>query len=412
MNILTKYCNSRTIASCFIKMDIWHDHTNVDWLRNHSMVSLVRVGCALSFILIIIVIFVCTATAMAGDQTLQQTPSLQTDTIELKYGKMSFTLESGANFLSRRDSFGYVFSFASTGGTPVTGGQRINYDSLGGSGKFTIGYPIKDNLSLEFSFQGTSAGSERSGRLVSVNGGGHFDGVPVIDGQRFDSNDQLLLLYGNYRTKLEYESWNIDTFIGLDRTALKKSNTELHTIVGMSYVHFEQDFEHEAIGTNTLASLPVSSDLDEDLRDNLFGLKGGLRLNSRVTRKIQIEGSVFGGAYYRKSKLDADQELINVSAVSGGTIRDINASVNDRDNHFVPMTEGTLKVKYKINDRWNLAFSSGVNAWWNMSRVNNPRPRSGNIDLTGNNFIDEPTHIDNDDRLMDYHIGLAIMFRH
>lgn len=366
-------------------------------------------------ILLIIIILTGTVTAVARDQILQQIPILQpADTTETKYGKLSFTLESGGNFLSRRDSFGYVYSFSSIVGNDVLfEGQRINYDSLGGSGKFTIGYPINDRLTLEFSFQGASAGSERSSRLESLGGGGHFQVVPVIDGQSFESNDQFLLINSKFRTKLEYESWYVDTFLGLDRTVFKKTNTELHGIVGLSYAHFEQDFEHQVAGINTFISLPVRSDLDEDLRDNLFGLKGGFRMSRRVTKRFQIEGSVFGGAYCRKSKLDADQTLINVAAVSGGLVRDINASVNDRDSHFVPMSEGTLKVKYKINDRWGLTFSSGASAWWCMSKVNNPEPRSGTVNLSsGGNQIDEPVHIGSSDRLIDYHAGFAITFRH
>ncbi len=353
---------------------------------------------------------------MAGDQTLRQVPILQpSDTRELKYGTMSFTLESGANFLSRRDDFGYVFSIlaevlppglSSVGSHfPVIEGPCTNYDSLGGGSEITVGYPINDKYSIEFSFQGASASSGRSSSLVPTFPTlGYI--VPVIDGQNIGVNDDQLvslsLLSG--RTKLDYESWYVDTFLGLNRTVLKNTNTELQGIVGLAYAHFEQDFEHKMIGTG-----PSSSNLDEDLRDNLFGLKGGLRLSRRVTRKIQIEGSVFGGAYYRKSKLDADQELINVSAI----YRDINASVNDRNSHFVPMSEGILKVRYKINDQWDLAFSSGASAWWCMSNVNNPKPMSGFVNImSGGNRIDRVVHIGDDDRLMDYHLGLAITFRH
>ncbi len=312
------------------------------------MVSLARRRSALYPVLLIIVIFIGTVAVMAGDQTLQQVPNLQpTDTIELKYGKMSFTLEGGANFLSRRDDFGYVFGFLGTPGFPIEG-PRTNYDSLGGGGEITVGYHINDKHSIEFSFQGASASSERSSSLVSTfptlfTTVGKIYIVPVIDGQSFESNDQLLVLPSNqFRTKLDYESWYVDTFLGLNRTVLKKTNTELHAIVGLSYAHFEQDFEHEITGTNTSTFSPARNDLDEDLRDDLFGLKGGVRMCRRVTRKFQIEGSVFGGGYYRKSKLDADQTLIDVFAVSGGVIRDINASVNNRDSHFVPMSEGAL----------------------------------------------------------------------
>ncbi len=111
------------------------------------MVSLARRRSALYPVLLIIVIFIGTVAVMAGDQTLQQVPNLQpTDTIELKYGKMSFTLEGGANFLSRRDDFGYVFGFLGTPGFPIEG-PRTNYDSLGG-GEITVGYHINDKHQL------------------------------------------------------------------------------------------------------------------------------------------------------------------------------------------------------------------------------------------------------------------------
>ncbi len=356
---------------------------------------------------------------MAGDQALRQLPVLQSaDTAELKYGKMSFTLESGANFFSRRDDFSYVFSYLGNTSLPVVEGPRTNYDSLGGGGEIAVDYSINEKYSIEFSFQGASASSERSSSLVSTFPTfGKIYIMPVIDGQNFELNDQLLNLPDSYfRTKLDYESWYVDTFLGLNRAVIKKANTELYGIVGMAYAHFEQDFEHKVIGTNAV-SPPLlgisSSDLDEELWDNLYGLRGGFRLKRKITKRFYIEGSIFGGAYYRKSKLDADQKLINVFAASGGINRNIKASENDRDDHFVPMSEGTFKVRYKINDQWDLAFSSSASAWWCMSNVNNPKPMFGGINLSsGGNRIDQVVHIGDNDRLMDYHLGLAITFRH
>ena len=288
-----------------------------------------------------------------------------------------------------------------------------------------IGYPINDKYSIEFSLQGASASSERTSQLLS-NTGGVIHTVPVIDGQSFGhifqgnpvkSDQQVLFIIGspdanrNLRTKLDYETWYVDTFLGLDRTVLKKTNTELHGIVGLAYAHFDQDFEHEITGTHILNGIHSSSVLDEDLRDNLFGVKGGLRLNCRVTKRFQIEGSVLGGAYYRKSKLEAGQTLKNL--LIGGQVGGVyySAFVNDHDSHFVRRAEGNLKVKYKINDRWGLSFSSGVDAWWRMSKVNNPM--SGSSNFTGTSApIDRRVHIGDDDRLMDYHASFAITLRH
>ncbi len=48
-----------------------------------------------------------------------------------------------------------------------------------------------------------------------------------------------------------------------------------------------------------------------------------------------------------------------------------------------------------------------------MSNINNPKPMSGGINLiSGGNRIDRVVHIGDDDRLIDYHLGLAITFRH
>ncbi|MDP6584896.1 MAG: hypothetical protein QF535_09585, partial [Anaerolineales bacterium] len=135
------------------------------------------------------------------------------------------------------------------------------------------------------------------------------------------------------------------------------------------------------------------------------------RLSSNVNRRFQVEGSVFGGAYYRKSKLEADQALLSANIPFTGTTTTVFASVNDRNSRFVPRVESNLKVKYKINGRWNLSLFSGVDVWWNMSNVNNPEPASGRLVNTGTP-IDRPVHIGNDDRLIEYHAGLAIAFRH
>lgn len=362
-------------------------------------------------VLLIVVILIGSVTAMAGDETLQQTSISQTDPIELKYGKMSFTLESSAKFLSRRDDFSYGLIFLDDSPYPIIARPDTNYDSLGGGAGIMVAYPINDKYSIEFSFQGASVSSERTS---SFNSGDLLLAYPLIDGQGFGADQQFLvpLTAGDLRTKLEYESWYIDTFLGLNRTVLKKTNTEIHGIVGIAYAHFEQDFEHEITGTDSFNGLPNRSDLDEDLRDNLFGLKGGLRLSHRVTKKFQIEGSIFGGVYYRKSKLDADQTLTNVLIGSTSTLIDTSASVNDRDSHFVPRTECKIKVKYKINDRWDLAIFSGVGAWWHMSKVNNPEDVSGVMPVAGPALIDRPVHIGDNDRLMEYSAGLAITFRH
>lgn len=288
--------------------------------------------------------------------------------------------------------------------------------ALGVAVRLWFDYNINDKDSIEFSFQGASAGSDSTRRIVAdLNGS--LPVVPVIDGRSFGTNQHFLSFVGNpdgtpnIRVKFEYETWYVDTFLGLNRTMYKKDNTELHGIVGLSYAHFEQDFKHTMTGEIPFF-FPVfnNSSLEENIRDNLFGLKGGLRLSSNVTRRFQVEGAVFGGAYYRKSKLEADQALI-LAGIPFAGITNVFASVNDRDSHFVPRAEGNLKVKYKINDRWDLAFSSGVDAWWRMSNVNNPEPASGNVAATGTP-IDRPVHIGDNDRLMEYHVGLAISFRH
>lgn len=339
------------------------------------------------------------------------------DITELKYGKMSFTLESSGKFLSRRDNFGYVYNAQNASPSSYTGRERPNYDSLGGGGKIVVDYNINDKDSIEFSFQGASAGSDSTRRIVAdLNGS--LPVVPVIDGRSFGTNQHFLSFVGNpdgtpnIRVKFEYETWYVDTFLGLNRTMYKKDNTELHGIVGLSYAHFEQDFKHKMTGEIPFI-FPVfnHSILGENIRDNLFGLKGGIRLSSNITRKFQVEGAVFGGAYYRKSKLEADQELIHAGIPFTLVTTNVFASVNDRDSHFVPRAEGNLKVKYKINERWNLAFSSGVGSWWHMSNVNNPEPASGNLSNTGTP-IDRPVHIGGNDRLIEYHAGLAITFRH
>jgi hypothetical protein len=381
------------------------------------MVSLALRRLTFYHVLLIVVILIGSVTAMAGDENLRQIPISQTGPIELKYGKMSFTLGSSGKFLSRRDGFGYIFYNRNAAPSIWTNRERPNYDSFGGGAEITVGYTIDDKNSIEFSFQGASTGSDSSRAIMSdTNGSDPF--VPVIDGQSFGPNQQMLMLSGapdgtpSISTKLEYDTWYVDTFLGLNRVMLKKTNTELHGIVGLAYAHFEQDFKHTITGTSLTNGLINSSDLDENLRDNLFGLKGGLRLNRRVTKRFQIEGTVFGGAYYRKSKLDADQRLIFAYIpFTGGTLTNVSASVNDRDSHFAPRAEGNLKVKYKINDRWDLAFSSGVSGWWGMSKVNNPEPASGEL-LATDNPIDKITHIGNDDRLIEYNVGLAITFRH
>ncbi|MCR4289377.1 MAG: hypothetical protein NUV86_03845 [Candidatus Scalindua sp.] len=182
---------------------------------------------------------------------------------------MSFTLESSAKFLSRRDDFGYVISNDSSNASFLHNGRpRTNYDSLGGGGKFTVSHLINDRSSLEFSFQGASVSSERTSRLMSISGG-ILHQVPVIDGQSFGTGHQMLLITGipgntrSLRTILEYESWYIDTFLGLNHVLLKKANTALHGTVGLAYAHFEQDFEHKITGTEEVNELPTSPKISE-----------------------------------------------------------------------------------------------------------------------------------------------------
>jgi len=329
-------------------------------------------------------------------------------------GNMSIMLESSGRFLSRDNNY---FSYAHMSQSPspytFTDRERLNYDSHGFGQKILFNSNINDKDSIEFSFQGATASSEKTRRL-KFDANTTVPSVPVIDGQSFGPSQQHLIIQGlgasgrYVNVKLEYDTWYVDTFLGLNRTMIKKDNTELHGIVGLAFAHFKQDFEHTMYGADVNGALS-RSELDEELTDNLFGLKGGLRLCRRVTRNINVEGSVFGGAYHRRSKLDADQTLTNVwipytSAISAS------ASVNDRDNDFVPRTEVSLKATFSQTDRWDLSFTSGVDAWWSMSNVNNPKlpSRAG----TTATLIDQITHIGDNDRLMEYHVGLAITFKY
>ncbi len=334
---------------------------------------------------------------------------------------MSFTLDNSGKFLSRHDDFDYGIVFDSDNPSPVIDTLSSGYDSFGGGAGIVVDYHISDKTTIEFSFQGTSVSREKRGllRKFRVVANSEALALPVIDGQFFGQNQdqQVALIDGDLRFKFEYDSWYVDTFLGLDRSLLKKSNTELHVIAGLAYARFEQDFKHIITGISVQNvdglgnGISQSAKLDEDLRDNLFGLKGGLRLGYKVTKRFQFEGGVFSGVYYRSSKLDADQTMVNVDLVNVDPFN-VNANRTDRDSDFVHRVEGNLKLKFMVNSRWGLEFSSGVGTWWGMSKVNNPEGTTNeSMNPLGPVPINRPVHIGDNDRLMEYSVGLAITFR-
>ena len=78
-------------------------------------------------------------------------------------GNMSIMLESSGRFLSRDNNY---FSYAHMSQSPspytFTDRERLNYDSHGFGQKILFNSNINDKDSIEFSFQGATASSEKT----------------------------------------------------------------------------------------------------------------------------------------------------------------------------------------------------------------------------------------------------------
>lgn len=383
---------------------------------------------ARNFLALITILFFCSLSCPVygvdlkspGGATPQHNPaSAQGTAFRLEKDRWYFGVGGGGRFQTR-DSFKYIIptheEFPWVQST-ISNRTPYSIDSFGGGGSLLVGRQMDEDTAIEFSLGGTAVSYSKKRTLTTNVSGTVQDSyvVPVIDGQTF-VNQQVLLFNGrpnntpNLATKLEYDSWYLDTFLGLNRSMLKKTDTELHGVIGPAYAHFYQDFEHTITGTSFSNGLPVSSDLDEDITDDLFGLKAGFRLSHNITKKFKIAGSLFGGGYYRTSDLDAKQTLTNVRVPWAGTNINVSASKDDDDDQFVPRGEADLKIGYMPAEGWEIALSSGIDVWGNMSNVDNPEI-AGSYASTGTS-INKPVHIDDDDTFIEYRMGLWVSFSH
>jgi hypothetical protein len=287
-------------------------------------------------------------------------------------------------------------------------------DSFGGGGEFTLGWRMDEKSAVEWHFQGTKAGNVKRKPLSSFAAifVPQVYNIPVIDGQSLGFRQQALSWQGgsNFRSKLEYDTWYIDTFAALSLLSLKTNDTKVNLVGGPAYAHFDQDFNFGMTAINAQNSLPGSTDLEENISDNLVGLKVGFRLSHKITKKFLVTSSIFGGGYYRWSKLDADQTLTNMNIPFADASTSLTASVDDRDNKLVPRFEGNLDISYMLSGQWGLGLSGGVGVWANMSKVENPEVVG--VSTAAGTFINKPVHLGDDDTLIDYRAGLAITFRH
>ena len=352
-------------------------------------------------------------------QTFQHNPVPQTATLESKKHKLYFKLNADGKFLTR-DGFKYLIPTRNF--EPFTDFGRPNYtiDSFGAGGKLTLGWRIDDKSAVEWYFQGTKVSNDKRRTLdtnVDDRDGIVYD-VPVIDARNFFNSfgiTQTLLITGspNVSTKLEYDSWYVDTFVGYNRSLLNATETQLNVVGGPAYAHFNQEFDHRLSSFQSIFEVPASGRLKEDLDDDLAGIKVGVSLSHGITKKFQITGSIFGGGYYRWSKLEADQTLINAIipfTVIDSVIPEVSASKEDHDYQLVPRFEGELEISYRLSDQWKLGLSGGIDIWGNMSNVQNPK--IAGLSTAASTLLNGPVHIDDDDTLIEYRAGIDISFRH
>ncbi len=353
------------------------------------------------------------------DQTFQHNPVPQTATLESKKHKLYLKLSGDGKFLTR-DGFKYLIPTRNF--EPFTDFRRPNYtiDSFGAGGKLTLGWQIDDKSSVEWYFQGTKVSNNKRRTLdtdVDDTDGIVYD-IPIIDARNFFNLfgvTQTLLIAGspNVHTKLEYNSWYVDTFVGYNRSLLNTSETQLDVVGGPAYAHFNQEFDYSLNSFQPIFEVPASGRLKEDLDDDLVGIKVGVSLSHGITRKFQITGSIFGGGYYRWSKLEADQTLINAVlpfTLIDSVIPEVSAYKDDHDYQLVPRFEGELEISYKLSDQWKLGLSGGVDIWGNMSNVQNPKIAGPST--AASTVLNGPVHIDDDDTLIEYRAGVDISFRH
>jgi hypothetical protein len=381
--------------------------------------------CAVFLALILIFSLCSTPSTLFGQasnpagQTFQYNPVPQTAALESKKHKLYLKLDGDGKFLTR-DGFKYLIPTRNF--EPFTIFRRPNYtiDSFGAGGKFTLGWQIDDKSAVEWYFQGTTVENDKRRTLdadVDDTDGIVYD-VPVIDARNFFNLfgiTQTLLIAGspNVHTKLEYDSWYVDTFVGYNRSLLNTSETQLNVVGGPAYAHFNQEFVHSLSSFQPIFEVPASGRLKEDIDDDLVGIKVGVSLSHNITRKFQITGSIFGGGYYRWSKLEADQTLTNAVlpfTLIGSVIPEVSASKDDHDYQLVPRFESNLEISYRLSDQWKLGLSGGVDIWGNMSNVQNPKIAGPST--AASTVLNGPVRIDDDDTLIEYRAGVYISFRH
>lgn len=331
--------------------------------------------------------------------------------------KLTIGLEGGGVY-QRRDSYHLIqtqdeiFAAAAVG-TPF----EHDANAWGGFGTLIFGYVLDEKSGLRLSIGGAEVGTTDlsqvpGGSVAAAGNPTNTSLMPFLDASTH-SGQQAVEIGGDQSNanaladlKFTYKSTDVDVQLDFIREMKEVKGWGLDAVLGVAYAYFDQEASFSTTGVDYDNSNPTYTYTSETLRDNLVGLKAGLKGGHGLTKDLRLNCSMSAGFYYRMTNFKGQQSFDNASLPFSGVPTDYSIGVSDSDNNFVPRLQLKVALAQTAKTRYCLEVFYAFDGWWNMTSVDNPTVRyqaAGSDDL-----VDHAARIAGDDAVFQHYIGLKL----
>jgi len=317
----------------------------------------------------------------------------------------NFYLELGAGGVyQHRKPIELIQPQDETAALPVPGKPFTHeIDDWAPFGKGTLGYLFNKKLSFELNFvalyarEKTHSAIPGGANLASgaIPGPSNTSIMPFLDGVS-RSGQQGAELGGqgsnpNATTALgfNYKNNEYDLQLDINYSLTERGPLALQGLFGVGYTYFYQRASFNTKGIDYDNGRDSLSSTSEKIKDDLVGLRGGVKGKYNLFSGFYLNGSIVGSLYYRMSKFNGSQDFANVSLPFTGIPSSFSIKVRDVDKGFAPRLSCKIGIGKNFNSKLGVELFYNFESWWNMSMVDNPTVYlSGGADL-----VDHPARI-------------------
>jgi len=219
--------------------------------------------------------------------------------------------------------------------------------------------------------------------------------VPFLDARRDPISQGVAgIRMFQSNVKFSYSSDYYDWGFDFVTNAGQSQSGSWNFIMGPAFATINQDFQHNVSGFfgGNLDQLRQSF-TSEQIDENFYGLRLGLRGETRLGSRLSFNSTFNAFLYYSQAELNALQRL----NTSNGPIGQLDINVTDKQNGFVPRLDLELGLKYQLNQAMALTLLYRFGAWFDVAAVENPSLQ--NVEIGGDDrwVGNAPAHLVKDD---------------